>query len=186
VSQLPYKYGNEIDVDFLDLCKDNVHYLRNFKCGFNNIDKFIRNSALKDSETVTYFAIDKKLDVVIAILTISCSGILVDNKSFLKRYRYVVPAIDIRYFAINEKFQHIKYSQNEKELTLGHQIFLLYLSKIRDISKNICGATKVILYSVPTACNFYKRCKFKEFAEYMTKDENPYLKGCKPMFLSLN
>ena len=53
---------------------------------------------------------------------------------------------------------------------------------IKKISTEFVGATHICLYAVPKAVNFYKRCGFECFEEYMNPDEIPFLENCVPMF----
>lgn len=57
---------------------------------------------------------------------------------------------------------------------------------MRTLSHERIGAEKVVLYAVPTAINFYKRCRFKEFEDSMFGDEGTFLDGCVPMYFDLN
>lgn len=184
--KLPYEYGNEVNVEFHKLTTENHKLVKRFKCGNKNIDSFVRHQSLKDKETVSYFATDKERNVVIAVISINCTGILMRKPNKRKNYQYMVSAIEVKYFAVNNDYKHLKYSNDAHDYTLSHQIFMHYINDIINITNDVCGATKIVLYSVPQAHSFYKRCKFKDFENYMEKDEQPYLKGCKPMFLSLN
>lgn len=51
------------------------------------------------------------------------------------------------------------------------------------ISKQV-GATKIILYSLQEAVNFYTACSFKEYRHDMCRDRITYGKLC-PMYFNL-
>jgi len=115
---------------------------------------------------------------------ICCTGISVtdmddDGKEFLTS----VPAIEIDYFAVDEEYRSLKLDESSNRYeTLSRAFFLYMLDRIKDISVKHVGATHVCLYAVPKAVNFYKRCGFEPFEEFMNPDEIPFLKDCIPMF----
>lgn len=79
----------------------------------------------------------------------------------------------------------MKYEQNSKD-TLAQFILGHIINEISKISQNIIGSSKIILYSVPNAVNFYKKLFFNEFGNMWQGDEAPYLDGCVPLFFNLN
>ena len=183
-----YKYGNEIMIDFAVLDFNFSDIAKSFRCNNNSIDKYIRNIASKDKSAVTYIAIDKQYNKIIAIMTISCSGIYTTTTNILKYPLHkVISAIEIKNFAVDYNYQKMPYSESSSKYeTLSSVLFTKYIFDIKEIANKICGAEKIILYSVPNAFNFYKNARFKKFQKYMNKDESSRLDGCIPMFFSLN
>ena len=117
-------------------------------------------------------------------LTIACSAIFTDTDK-KDVFSTILSAMEIKYFAVDESYKHIPYVKGSS-LTLSHYIFSYMLEYMKEISHNSIGASKIVLYSVPQAINFYKRCKFKEFGEAMYGDEGYFVEGCLPMYYDLN
>lgn len=180
-----YARGDEIDIEFRILNRDDKELVKGFKCGNAWIDKFINERAYKDKETVTYLAIDKALSKVISILTIECTGIYTAHSSNSKRRNSVISAFGIKYFGVDVGYQSIPYSNNEKDRTLSHQLFNKWMSMLILLSRTTVGAKKIVLYSVPEAESFYKRFGFINFKSYMAKDDAVSLNGCIPLYFSL-
>lgn len=180
------RYGNEITVDIQVLTNENTVYLKNFKCGNVSIDYYFNKCAQNDDTSVTYLFIDSEKDRLIACMTISCSAIFCrENPEEDKLLSTVLSAMEIKYFAVDDLYKHIPYIKGSP-YSLSHYIFIYMLSQMREISHTVIGASKVVLYSVPDAVNFYRRCKFKEFGDSMYGDEGSYLQGCVPMYFDLN
>lgn len=180
------EYTEDVDVVFAKLDTTTDYYLEDFDCGNETINNYIREKAINDVEIVAYLSIDKNQDKLISFLAISCSGILTDVNGD-KPYQYIVPAIEVKYFAVNTVYQHLrsKDDDNDSMHTLSYKLFLYYVNELNKMSKEVCGANKIILYSVEKAYNFYVKCLFEDFAEYMIRDSHPYTETCKPMFVSL-
>lgn len=176
-------YGEQIPIEMQILSSRNRQYIKSFFCGNSTIDGYFRNDAAEDDTTVTYIFIDTKNDSVIACVTIACSAIFTDTGE--ANFSTILSAMEIKYFAVAESYKHIPYVKGST-LTLSHYIFSYMLEYMRDISHHNIGASKIVLYSVPQAINFYKRCKFKEFGESMYGDEGYFVRGCLPMYYDLN
>lgn len=181
----PYEWGNQVNLKYDKLNNDNISYISKFKCENREMERFFKNEALKDNESVTYLSIDEERDVIVSILTISATAIFMMKPNKRKDYNYFISAIEVKKFAVNTEYKHMKYSE-DRDTTLSMELFMRYIDQIHIISQEIVGASKIVLYSVPEAYNFYKKCRFRDFDSFMQKDDTPYLKGCKPMFLSLN
>lgn len=185
MNNVKYKYGNEIEISFIKASRNEKELLKKFKCGNVYIDKFIRNLSFKDKDTVTYLGIDTNLKKVISAITIACSGIYIERRKKFNIKKDILSAIEIKYFAVNQSYQKMHYSINNNR-SLSFNLFQNYLNRITHIARNICGAQKIILYSVPEAITFYKKSDFIVFKKYMLRNENNIVKNCIPMFLSLN
>ena len=57
--------------------------------------------------------------------------------------------------------------------------------EIYKISESVCGASHVVLYSVPEAVSFYQRNGFNKFIGDMEMPSKMFVEGCTPMFLNL-
>lgn len=184
--------GKDIYYNIYNLEKEDLKYVRKFKCGNKQIDKFFRDDALNDTRTVTKVVwrrnenddIDTKLDKdnsdIIAMYSLSCSGMFHD----INDKKYLIPAIEIRYFAMNEKYQNLSYSDDTEEGVFSDYILLKIIAQIREITEAELGADKIILFSVPDATRFYERNLFERI-EYKNIDLLRYLKGSVPMVFNL-
>lgn len=177
-------YGEQIQIDMQILSLKNQKYTKKFFCGNKAIDKYYRKEAAADSTSVTYLFIDTDHDQVISCMTIACSAIFTDTDK-RDTFSTILSAMEIKYFAVDESYKHIPYVKGSS-LSLSHYIFRYMLEYMRDISHNHIGASKVVLYSVPTAINFYRKNDFKEFGNTMYGDEGYFVDGCLPMYYDLN
>ncbi len=177
-------YGEQIPIEMQILSQENKKLVRNFFCGNSSIDDYYRKRAAKDNSTVTYLFINANDQSIIACVTIACSAIFTDTDEE-DVFSTILSAMEIKYFAVDESYKHIPYVKGSS-LTLSHYIFSYMLEYMREMSHDRIGASKIVLYSVPQAINFYKRCKFKEFGDTMYGDEGYYVEGCMPMYYDLN
>lgn len=177
------RYGADIPIDIQLLTPQNKRYTDRFFCDYPSIDAYFQEAAPYDPTVVTYLFIDAEEDELIACATISCSAIFnLDDKD---RFSTILSAMEIKFFAVDEKYKHLPYTKNAK-LTLSHYILIYMLKMMQDLSHNSVGAAKVVLYSVPEAVRFYKRCDFKEFGDTMFGDKGIFVDGCVPMYFDLN
>lgn len=185
MKKIHYNYGKDVPLDFFKAEREHGTLAMSFKCKNDYIDKFVKKTACKDKESVTYLTIDTKENVIVAILTVVCSGIYTEPSILSRRERTVIPAIEIKYFAVDNRYQSLRFDA-DSDITLSKYIFSKYMKDIENIAHNIIGARKIILYSVPKAVNFYRYFGFKDFEKYMKKDEQRSVRKCPPMFISLN
>jgi hypothetical protein len=176
-------YGEDIELDIVKLNIEYLSLIQNFKCGNDEIDKFLKQKAIEENEigksiTRLIFNKDKEL---IAYYSINCSALIVENYN----HRYFSPAIELKMFALNNKYKHIQYSEDDEDYLLSDSLLCIVIKEIINITENICGANNIILYSVPYAINFYERNGFEPFKEYMISSDDMYLNGCLPMLLKL-
>lgn len=177
-------YGEQISIEMKILSFKNRKYIKKFFCGNTSIDDYYRNNAINDNSSVTYLFTNTLDNSIIACVTIACSAIFTDTDEE-DVFSTILSAMEIKYFAVDEAYKHIPYVKGSS-LTLSHYIFSYMLEYMKEISHNNIGASKIVLYSVPQAINFYKRCKFKEFGNTMYGDEGYYVEGCLPMYYDLN
>lgn len=157
-----------------------------FHCGNEYIDSYYeKNKILSDDDAVTYcFWADESKKALVGIASLSCSGIIIRyNDQF-----HITPAIEIKVFAVDERYQHVKFPDDEaddEEFQNWSDYCLLYLLEIVDNIRALCGASHLVLYSVPSAVKFYRRHRFLPFVEAMTQPSNYEVDECIPMFLNL-
>ncbi len=160
-----------------DLCQVS------FNCGQDMIDCYYREKLLTDNDAVSYcFWKDDQKQELVGIASLSCSGIIIQSRNHFN----ITPAIEVKIFAIDEKYQHQPFPEDDDGLSHWSDYCLYYLiEKITEIAENICGAGHIVLYSVPEAGSFYRRHGFKDFVGNMEKPSNLFVEGCIPMFLNL-
>lgn len=179
------KYGRDYSVDIQILTEANEQYVSDFHCGNPSIDLYFQMQASTDRTSVTYLFVDDESDSLIGCVTVACSAIFTKRASDYQ-YSTLLSAMEIKYLATAEQYQHIPYSSEEDTQSLSDVIFDYMLLQMEDISHTKIGASKIVLYSVPTAVSFYEKHGFKEFGDAMYGDEGDYLEGCKPMYFDMN
>ena len=177
------RYGSEIPVRVELLKPENKHYTENFYCDNPALDAYFRGLAYQDRTAVTYLFLDDEHDAPIACVTLNCSAIFTSDTD--DAFSTLQSAMEIAYFAVDESYKHIPYIKGSP-LTLSHYILSYMLDQMREYSHSIIGASKVVLYSVPTAVHFYERCDFKAFGDAMYGDKGQFVSGCLPMYFDLN
>lgn len=182
------KYGEDYSIDKQILSTENQRYTETFSCGNPEIDDYFRKRAAWDRTAVTYLYIDVESDKLIACFTISCSAIFTNNDEFesISQFSTILSAMEVKYVAVDEAYQHIPYRAGTNRPTLSDLMFDDMIWQMNCISHEQIGASKIVLYSVPNAINFYKRHGFKEFGDTMYGDEGYYVKGCEPLYFDLN
>ncbi len=129
---------------------------------------------------VSYILVDDENNRIMGFCAIRCTGITITETNLHngKEYLTSLPAVEIDYFAVDEEYRGIRYDESSSRYeTLSQSFFIYILDVIKAISIENVGATHVCLYAVPRAKNFYKRCGFEEFEDYMLKDEIPFFGG---------
>lgn len=176
----PKRYGADIPIEIQLLNHENQTYTDHFSCNYETVDQYFREIAPYDNTVVTYLFIDTELDTLVACMSIACSAIFVQDS-----FSNFISAMEIKFFAVAEQYQHLPYQKNAK-LPLAHYIMMHMLQTMWELSHSSIGASKVVLYSVPEAVGFYKRCSFKEFGDAMIGDQGEFVDGCLPMYFDLN
>ena len=180
----------KIDNDICYELNSNVSLLTDFRgstlefsCGNSEIDRYLKEDAAKDCDCVTYVFSDIDTDDVIAFASLRCSGIIFQDSNHLE----LLPAIEIRYFATDERFQHIQMQTDisNDRYCISDSVFCELIRMVREIACHTVGAEYVVLYSVPTAVSFYRRNLFEEFNEAFTPERYLYINECLPMYLPL-
>lgn len=174
-------YGKDINNEPILLTKDYITLVQKFNCGNEVINNYLKNNAYNDSKATTFIVLDTKLNEIICYYSLNCSGFVIDNGNNFTIY----PAVEIKMFAIDEKYQHMPYSESIEDGNLSDMLFSEVIGFIYSFTDNFCGADKVILYSVPEAESFYIRNGFKRFESFMLQSTSLFLDGCIPMYLNL-
>ena len=179
------KYGQDYSIDVVILSSENKKYVKNFSCGNPTIDDYFKKDSFKDNTSVTYMFIDKDADTIIACVTVACSAIFTDDEGKWQ-FSTLLSAMEVKYLAVSEEYQHIPYERGTKRPSLSDYMFDYMIDHLWEISHDQIGAAKIVLYSVPQAISFYKRHGFKLFGETMYGDSGYFVEGCEPMYYDLN
>jgi hypothetical protein len=177
-------YGENINFNIYKLTKEYLDLVENFKCGNEEMDKYLKSKALDDLEygnSFTRIIINSDNNELIGYYSINCTSIVMENHS----HRYFSPAIEIKMFALSEKYQGMRNSENDDEDMFSDQILCEIISRIVEITESYISAKNIILYSVPKAKNFYIRNGFELFSDYMISSDDLYVKDCIPMWFEL-
>ncbi|WP_143256364.1 hypothetical protein [Anaeromassilibacillus sp. An172] len=152
--------------------------LNKFQCGKDVIDDYFKHKAIDDDDVTTFGFINN--DRVVALVSLCCTGIMIESGIRIQ----IIPAVEIKMFAVSEDYQHKSYPNVDNykwsEYCLDKIIAFIY-----HFTENYCGASRIVLYSVPEAVNFYIRSGFKEFEKFMRPSEKRFLEGCIPMYMAL-
>lgn len=149
-----------------------------FTCGNTEFDEEIRKAILK-LDTVTYKVLDTSNENIVGIYSLSCTGLVVNSAKSYEIYS----AVEIKYFAVSTEYQDTKVIESQG--CVGSELLYYVLAYISQFTEMYCGARYIILYSVPSARNFYVNCGFKNFATLMCRNNARYLQGCYPMFVDI-
>ncbi len=193
-----YKYASEINEENIIIQKlydDNVYLIKDFVCGNDYIDEFLKKKAIYSRESTTHLILEKSSNLLLGFFSLSASGISFNmsevNTLREKKNRFNISAVEIDFFAVNKPFQHMFYdeiSEKEKEeYFLSDILFEKIMEFILNLRESI-GFRSVVLYSVPNSkdsnkpLNIYERFNFVSFKDYMEQDRKRYLEGCIPLF----
>lgn len=153
-------------------------YCKEFDCENDYLNKFVQDTAVDDVDSTTFIYVNNKTKKAVCAYSLACSGIVANISNKL----YIYPAVEIKVFALDKEYQHKKFSESRKTGTYG-DVFLAYvISSIGEFTENYCGASRIVLYSVPEYVNFYKRNFFRCFEDFMSPDESIENQDCVPMF----
>lgn len=202
------------NIRVLLLSGETQRYIDRFDCGSSSINDYLKNHAFDDVSTQTYLFVDGEKDLLISAASLSCSAIVSYKKYPVKKaavfdaankhsndetvffcdpdhdaeYIYeprqsLYHAIEIRDFATDTRYQKTIYLNRQ---SISHYLFVFLCQRIviEDILTKI-GASKIVLYAVPQAVNFYRRAGLSTFEGFMVADKNPYLTDCVPMYYNI-
>lgn len=154
--------------------------LEGFDCDKDELNQYFKQNAINGADVVTYCLYEENegRKSVVALASLSCTGIIIESKSKF----YIYPAVEIKAFAVDKEYQHLEIDKDTKWSDYAMDIVI---GKIYEIVENCCGASHIVLYSVPEAIGFYRRCGFKPFEELMWRNSDRYLEGCEGMYMQL-
>lgn len=181
---MSYNYGNEIPYEIVKLTPKHYDSLEHFDCEHDVINNYFKKECKKDYSVVTCLFINPTNNEILGCASIQCSGIRHEvDLNYVKTH----PAIEIKYFAVLNKYQKLLYSDDidDEHYYFSDDLLGFLISKCLEFSKNVIGADFIILYSVPNKVHFYERNHFKKYDEFMSRDNNQEISDCSPMFLFL-
>lgn len=176
------KYGKDIEKQTLLLTEKYKDFVQSFNCGNEVMDNYLKDKAIDDPQATTFITIDVEDQTIIGYYTLSCSGLVLTH-GYDKITVY--PAVEIKMFAIDEKYQHLPYSDDEDYGNLSSMLFSDVIGHIYQFTDEQCGADKILLHSVPDAHNFYLRSGFSDYEEFMKPSTSLFTDGCIPMYMDL-
>lgn len=156
------------------LSYQNNELIKGFDCGNEEINNYLIERAYSDYDCVTHLILSNDKQLCIGYFSLSCAAIYM-NDGYKVHTR---PAVEIKFFAIDKQYQGKKtgldtYASIAFAKVIGDMIY--------NFTEDVCGASRIILYSTPRAVNFYKRARFVDFHDVFYVDQSSYLDGCVPM-----
>lgn len=180
------RFGVDFNITFRKLDITDYEMVQKFSCGNRALDDFIRYLCFNNKQYATYLFVENSTNTLISFCALSSKGITAYQEINDKAYCTQFPEIEIEFFAVDDKYRKILIDKNSQpHETLSRTFLLVMLKQIDSVISTHVGVQYVCLYSVRKAVNFYKRCGFKEFKDFMSADESPFLDNCIPMFLKL-
>lgn len=166
-----------VEMRLLSECRE---LLKNFDCENEVINNYFTSKAQDDSDAVSFAFIDEEKEALIALSSLSCSSIIAPSGNKL----HLLPAVEIKMFAVNKEYQHKPVFPEDDQHWSSHCLDKI-IFHIREFTDTHCGASRIVLYSVPKAESFYLRAGFKKFLEFMRPQDKSFLEDCIPMFMVL-
>lgn len=163
--------------------------IRNFNCGAEKFNLFLQDEIdLWESKLsgVTYFLVDAEVGKledadIYAYATLSTIGLL---RKETKKESYI-SGVEIRLFAINEKFRGVK---NELGILYSHIFFAILLQDLWSAATSVISFKMIFLQSNELGRSLYKKFGFVEVAEYLapTEDDKIEIEDCVPMLCEIS
>ncbi|MDE6133628.1 MAG: hypothetical protein K2G04_09710 [Oscillospiraceae bacterium] len=175
-------FGQNIKLDWVILDKDNADLLNSFSCGNDGIDEYITVKGYSDLMAVTKMILNSENNEVICVYSLCCSSFIMGCSNG-KYHPY--PAVEIKIFAVNKKYQNMRYSDDPNEACLSNFILNRIIGEIFDFTDNVCGANIILLYSTDEGYSFYKKNGFNDFVELAIPSSDKFVDGCHPMFMAI-
>jgi len=176
------EYGMDVQTERELLTADNIDSVSGFFGTLDDLDfiEFLNEYAIDDTTTRTYIYRNKENGEAVAFVSLACSVIAEEHDDATIEY---APAVLIDKFMVDEKYRHLQYKPDNTDHVLASMIFLDTLEYIEELTKTVIGAQYVVLYSTPEAYTFYlNKCKMKNFAEYMRRNDDSRTDFCTPMY----
>lgn len=178
------------------LLKDaDVSLFKNFKCGHEEIERYIKEDALNDNSAgkgVTFLIVNKKSRRLVAYYTLASSALLyfkdedILNKTGIDNVKISgISSIEIKMFAVSTSYQDVKCDDgNGHEIPVSAFILGSLIGEIYNISLYTTGIETIILNATPDAVDFYIKNSFVPLDKYYSLHDS-YTEGCTPMYLEL-
>lgn len=158
------------------------HLLGKFGCENESINSYFKKKALKDDDATSFCFLTDDEETIIALSSLSCSAIIIESEKNL----HLVPAVEVKMFAVNKEFQHKSMGMEiDETINWSTYCFDKLIGHINQFTEKHCGASRMVLYSVPRAVTFYERIGFKHFEGLMRPQDKTYLEECCPMYMVL-
>ena len=174
---MEFRKVNDIKYSFEKISSIDIELIEEFSCGSYELDKKLAEMKVNDEGTTVIF-FDETNNQIIGYCTYSTSGL---KKSY-QNDSITYHAAEIKYFAIDENYQHKSY---DEDFNFSDLMLCEIMKRLLEISENVISFDYILLYSVPDAVSFYERNGFSKFDEFMEKDSYIYIDGCVPMFFVL-
>ena len=150
-----------------------------FNCGNLNIDMFIKSpEALDPLFGKTYILYSGK--ELIGYYNISTGHIEHNTDTSSERQG---GSLYLNYFAVNDKFQKIKYNEN---WYISDWLLMDCISRAIYIQENVVGFSFITLSSTEEGLYLYKRNGFEELEDDMRFVKNRGEEPCTAMFLAMD
>lgn len=174
-----YEYADDIIYSVRCAESEDFRKVRDaFSCGNEVIDHDFVDTEF-DWKYVSYVVTDDSNGNIIAIYSLSCSACVYS----IYDKNYFSPSAEIALFAVDQKYQDIKFKDGDD--CLSSAIFSELIYFIFTMTDDTIGATKIVLYATPNAVPFYSKCGFVEFQKDMLQNQDRYLDGCTPMYTDI-
>lgn len=176
-------YGENIRVTPERLSHSHCPLLDRFSCGNTVMDNFFKYTAIDSILDSAYAFIDYERNSLAAAASIACSSLqVVDNGSYYDS----VPAVEIKYFAVDSRYQQLRFSADRDEGYFSDAVLSALIGFIYKFTDDYCAATHILLYSTPAAVHVYERNGFVKLDESgIMVRHNRFLDGCTPMMFVL-
>ena len=174
-------YGKQIKVSYELLTVDNANMLLMVNCGNEALDGHIQSHCANDYSMVTKLILNSKNNDLIGIYSLSASNLIWISHG----KHYEAPAIELKFFVINSKYQDMPYSEDKEDGCLSSNILSYVINDIMNFTDNFCGANFITLYSTDIGLKFYLQNGFQEFPSETWKNDDRFLEGCTPLLLRI-
>lgn len=163
----------DIKINFVERTIKNDEMCNSFDCGNSVLDNFLRNESCDTDISKTYLMIEDDVKLI-GFYSLTCSSLLeINDKN--KNVESYIPAICLKMFAIDKKYQDIKITGYGH--TYAHFMLTACIDKIKEIKDHYVGAECIILNSTKDGYELYKNVGdfHKLDGEYKLPDysENP-------------
>lgn len=174
-------YSKDIHTDTVLFSDEHTKMTQDFTCGNSEIDKKLKIELLHDRNCTTFIVVDVAKSKIIAFYSLACSACVVSSH----RQHYFHPAVEVKYFAVDENYQDWQFSEDVADGCLSNIIFSDMLRQIHKMSEETFGADTIILYATKNAIKFYEKNYFKKFEASILENNERFLQGCLPMYMKM-